>query len=110
MDDGNNHFKQKFFYPINGCYKAMARDFDGDGDLDIATISFFPDYRNQPLESFVYLKNNGNLNFQPYTFPQANMGRWITMDAGDIDGDGKIDIILGNLSIGPVLMKHAVDW
>ena len=110
MNDGTNHFTQKFFFPINGCYKAMARDFDRDGDLDIATISFFADYANQPEESFVYLENKGNLVFQPYSFPQANMGRWLTMDAGDIDGDGKTDIILGNFSIGPVMMKHKVDW
>lgn len=110
LNDKTNHFKQKYFFPINGCFKAIARDFDGDGDLDIATISFFPDFIHQPLESFVYLKNNGNFDFQPYSFPQADLGRWLTMDAGDIDGDGKIDIILGNFSIGPVMMKHAVNW
>ena len=110
MNDKTNHFTQKYFFPINGCYKAIAKDFDGDGNLDIATISFFADYVHQPQESFVYLKNNGNFNFQPYSFPEANMGRWLTMDAGDIDGDGKPDIILGNFSIGPVMMKHTVDW
>lgn len=110
MNDGTNHFKQKFFYPINGCYKAMARDFDGDGDLDIATISFFPDYIHQPEEGFVYLENKGNFDFHPYSVPQAEMGRWLTMDAGDIDGDGKQDIILGNFSIGPAMMKHKIDW
>jgi hypothetical protein len=31
------------------------------------------------------------------------------MDAGDIDGDGKTDIILGNFSIVPAMM-HKVDW
>ena len=110
MNDGTNHFTQKFFFPINGCYKAMAADYDGDGDLDIATISFFADYEHQPEESFVYLKNTGNLKFQPYSIPEAGMGRWLTMDAGDIDGDGKTDIILGNFSIGPVMMEHKVDW
>jgi hypothetical protein len=110
MNDGTNHFTQKFFFPINGCYKAIARDYDGDGDLDIATISFFADYVHQPEESFVYLKNTGNLKFQPYSIHEAGMGRWLTMDAGDIDGDGKIDLILGNFSIGPVMMEHKVDW
>ncbi|MEP6951733.1 MAG: VCBS repeat-containing protein [Ginsengibacter sp.] len=110
MNDKTNHFTQKFFFPINGCYKAIARDYDGDGDLDIATISFFADYGRQPEESFVYLKNEGNFEFQPYSFPEADLGRWLTMDAGDIDGDGKTDIILGNFSIGPAMMKHKTDW
>lgn len=110
MNDHTNHFNQKFFFPIHGCYKAIARDFDGDGDLDIATISFFADYEKQPEESFVYLENKGNLNFTASTFPGSNLGRWITMDAGDLDGDGKIDLVLGNFSIGPVLMPHKIDW
>ncbi|MDE3182190.1 MAG: VCBS repeat-containing protein [Bacteroidota bacterium] len=110
MNDKKNHFTQKYFYPINGCYKAIARDYDGDGDLDIATISFFADYEKQPEEGFVYLENTGNFNFIPYSLKGTQVGRWITMDAGDIDGDGKTDLILGNFSIKPSMMKHIIDW
>ena len=56
LNDGSNHFKQAFFFPMYGCFKAMARDFDGDGDLDIAAISFFADYAKHPEESFIYLE------------------------------------------------------
>src|SRR5205085_10544019 len=55
LNDKTNHFIQKYFFPINGCYKAIARDFDGDEDLDIATISYFPDFVHQPEDGFVYL-------------------------------------------------------
>ncbi len=110
INDGKNNFKQQYFFHINGCYKAIARDYDGDGDLDIATISFFSDYTRRPQESFVYLQNNGNFSFKPFTTKEAQSGRWLTMDAGDIDGDGKIDLILGNFSIGPVMIKSKVDW
>jgi hypothetical protein len=99
LNDKANGFHQRYFFPIDGCYKAMARDYDNDGDLDIATISFFPDPRH-PEENFVYLENEGNFNFRAYSFPEAKLGRWLTMDAGDIDGDGKIDLVLGNFSIG----------
>ena len=110
LNDGQNHFKQKYFFPINGCYKAIARDFDGDGDLDIAAISFFADYARQPEEGFVYLENKGNFEFQPFTLPEGKLGRWLTMDAADLDGDGKIDIVLGNFSIGPSFIKSEVNW
>jgi len=110
LNNGSNQFQQKVFFPVNGCYKAIARDFDNDGDLDIASISFFADYEHQPEESFVYLENRGNFDFYPYSFPGAKLGRWLTMDAGDIDGDGLIDIILGNFSLGGSVTKSAVNW
>ena len=95
LNDGKWNFHEAFFYPLNGAYKAVAADFDGDGDLDIAVISFFPDYQRSPEESFVYLENRGNLEFSAWTFPECERGRWITMDVGDLDGDGDLDIVLG---------------
>jgi FG-GAP-like repeat len=100
LNDGKNHFRQRYFFPMHGCFKAMARDFDGDGDLDIAAISFFPDFKHAPEESFFYLENKGEFNFQPYTIPQAAEGRWLTMDVGNFYGSGKPDTILGNFNYG----------
>lgn len=96
LNDGKSNFKQAYFYQMNGAYKAMVRDFDLDGDLDIAAISFFPDYVRYPEESFIYLKNKGNLKFDDYSFPEAPKGRWVVMDAGDMDADGDIDLVLGS--------------
>ncbi|WP_301921929.1 VCBS repeat-containing protein [Ferruginibacter sp.] len=110
MNDGSNHFKQQYFFSMHGCYKAMARDFDGDGDLDIAAISFFADYANHPEESFIYLENKGNLDLHPYSIAGTSSGRWLTMDAADIDGDGKVDIVLGNFSIAPAFIQGAANW
>ena len=110
LNDGKQHFQQKYFYPIHGCYKAIARDFDGDGDMDIAAISFFADYSIDPGEGFVYLENKGDWNFEASTLQETRTGRWLTMDVGDVDGDGKPDIVLGNFSVGPTIIKTYYDW
>ncbi len=96
MNDGKNNFSQSYFYQLNGAYKAIPRDYDLDGDLDIAAISFFPNYYNYPEESFVYLENKGNLEFDNYSFLESTNGRWMVMDAEDMDADGDIDLILGS--------------
>ena len=109
-NDGHEHFTQRYFYPINGCYRAMARDFDGDGDLDIASVAWFADFRHQPEEGFVYLENKGNWQFSPQTVPGTECGRWISMDIADIDGDGKPDILLANCSVGPGFIPSGTNW
>lgn len=95
INDGKNNFQQKFFYPMHGCYGAIARDFRNTGNIDVAAIAYFTD-PYQP-ETFVFLKNEGNLHFTPYGPPkEINFERVLTMDAGDFNGDGKQDIIIGN--------------
>jgi hypothetical protein len=91
-------FKEEYYYPMHGPFKAMAEDYDLDNDLDIACISYIPDYDNTPRESFIYLENNGrpDLNFTPKSIPGAVSGKWLVADRKDYDGDGDIDVILGN--------------
>ena len=49
LNDGHFGFKQAFFYPMPGAGQVLARDFDQDGDLDLAAISAFPDFsQNKP--------------------------------------------------------------
>ncbi|MEM6517408.1 MAG: VCBS repeat-containing protein [Bacteroidota bacterium] len=98
VNDGKNNFEQELFIHHNGAYNAVIEDFDGDGDKDIAAISFFPDWVDVPEESFVYYENNGENNFSNFTFPEVNKGRWVVMHSSDYDKDGDVDLILGSLA------------
>lgn len=108
LNDGKFKFREAFFYPIHGAYKALAADFDQDGDLDIAAISFFPDYEHTPEESFVYLENQGNLQFKAFSFPESKLGRWLVMDVGDLDGDADLDLVLGAANKTPFKVPDAL--
>lgn len=98
LNRGGFRYKQAYFYPINGCTKAVATDFDQDGDLDIATIAFFADFQHNPQESCLYFEQEKLLQFRPHALPVSTYGRWICMDVNDVDQDGDADLILGNFS------------
>jgi hypothetical protein len=91
---GDGIFEEVWFYPQYGAAKAMALDYDQDGDLDIATIAFYDELRN-PEHQFLLFENIGNLSFKPRFIPEAALGKWLTMDIGDLDSDGDKDIVLG---------------
>lgn len=91
-------FAQAHFQPLPGAYAAVVDDFDGDGDGDLAAISFFPDFARQPRQGFVYWEREADGAFTPRSLPQVSLGRWLRLAAGDPDGDGDTDLLLGSLA------------
>ena len=106
LNQGDLRFEESYFYPMYGAFGAKAADFDNDGDLDIAAISFFPDFSVERRESFVFLQNEGELEFSAHTTPELVNGRWMTIGAGDIDGDADVDIVLGGSYISTGMFAY----
>lgn len=106
---GNLRFEQTYFFYQNGSYRALPRDFDADGDLDLAVISMFPDVDKNPREGFVYLENTGS-DFKAKTLNINHLGRWNVIDANDLDNDGDIDIVLGSHPVAPFPAGFDQAW
>jgi hypothetical protein len=96
---------------LYGATKLLADDFDQDGDIDFAINCFFPDYGNLLTESFVYLQNDNSNKyaFSSYKTEDGLPVKSLTLEKGDIDNDGDIDIILGNFSKSPVPVPQHLD-
>lgn len=113
LNNSDNSFTEKWFYPIYGATRVLSADYDLDGDLDFAVMSFFPDFDNTLTEGFVFLENKDPAQyfFKSFTFQEAISGRWMVMDQGDFDQDGDIDIALGSflLPINRKKYKNLID-
>ncbi len=98
-NQGNFEYKEKLFFPIYGLTKAILKDFDQDGDLDIASTAYYFEKDQKQNERFLYFENKGNLKFTCSNFNIPYSGKYIALEAGDIDLDGDMDIILGSYKI-----------
>lgn len=104
LNDGDLNFSETYFYPVYGAFGMEIEDFDNDGMADIAINAFYPDFNAEQPENFVILRQTAPMEFEPRTHPATHKGRWITMNSGDLDGDGDIDIVLaaGYVTMGLV--------
>jgi hypothetical protein len=86
---------------LGGTYAAALGDLDGDADTDVALVSMFNNWDERRNASVVWLENDGRQQFRTWQIDSAPTHR-VTVAIGDLDGDGRNDIITGGLHVvGP---------
>jgi hypothetical protein len=88
-----------------GAHRARAVDLDGDGDLDVVASAFVADGGGpsaSQLASLVWLEQVRKGVFARRTL-ERGAPRHPTLALGDVNGDHRADIIVGNMATaGPV--------
>jgi hypothetical protein len=93
-----------------GVMRAQAADLDGDGDMDVVacalvqfTVNKQPPRALPDVPSLVWLEQTSRGQFQPHVLETG--GQHVSLDLADYDGDGDVDIAVGNFRApGPGLV------
>ncbi len=109
QNHGNMKFTRKNIYPFHGATRVAINDFDNDGDIDIVGVALYVQWNEDLPQGFVYLENKGNFKFEAQTLPKEFFAPYIHVEAADVNGDNKTDIVLG-LGNYPGMGMVPTDW
>ena len=110
---GGYPFVEHTLATLPGVSRAEAGDLDGDGDLDIVAGAFIAGVDEgideSRLPALVWLEQVSPGKFERHTL-EMGMPRYATIDLGDFDQDGDLDIVVGSFMIQPRRTPWVEIW
>jgi hypothetical protein len=95
-----------------GAHRARAVDLDGDGDLDVVASAFVADGGGEAaarLPSLVWLEQVRKGVFERRTLETGALHH-PTLAVGDVNADGKADIVVGNMATAGAVEAWVEIW
>jgi hypothetical protein len=99
-NQGHWNFAARRIAQFGGTYAAAVGDLDGDRDQDVVLVSMFNDWDQPGNASLIWLENDGRQNFTPWQIADRPT-HLVTVSCGDLNGDGRADIVTGGLNLVP---------
>jgi len=102
---GSGRLEYRHITSMYGAHKAVPADLNGDGQLDLVIGAYLPPVVAAavpaPQESIVWLERVGPTQLVRRVL-QADGPNYMTIDAGDVTGDGVPEIVTGWIDLGVV--------
>ncbi|MEQ9406276.1 MAG: VCBS repeat-containing protein [Fuerstiella sp.] len=101
INDGKFSFHSKILADdLRRVTDVQPADLDGDGDMDVVLASMFNDWKTPGTTSLAWLENDGRQQFDAWHIAAAPT-YLATVACGDLNDDGRADIVAGSLQIFP---------
>jgi hypothetical protein len=83
---------------LEGASAAAAADVDRDGDQDVVAVSCYNFWEKPESQSIVWFENAGGMKFVQRNIAHSPT-HLITLEAADLNRDGKTDFVSGRMNI-----------